>query len=139
MFCKIVNENKPTENNQLEEEEDEHLDQISITSENSSNTEEIIQQNKYKDLFAFLVNDKEYKIRFLQRDREGRDPETFTEKLLFNFPNIMSATIISLYYDRVDQTSIGMSVLGYIYGKKLLPVLLSIYTMKSVMLYNSSK
>ena len=114
-----------------------HINQRKVLNELLENSKcEGTQQepeNKVNINFGDLtINDTPYSVRYSYKSNcksDSSKERSFNEQLYSRTSKILTASIISMYFGKVDVNSVTLSLVGYLFGERIFPILVTNYSL----------
>lgn len=117
-----------------------HINQRKVLNElinNTSQTTDKAQQSTQDisneinmDFGKLTINGVNYDVSYSYKGKNERSKErSFNEQLYSNTSKILTASIISMYFGKVDVNSVTLSLVGYLFGERIFPILVTNYSL----------
>lgn len=115
-----------------------HINQRKVLNElinNTSQTTNKAQQSSKSELINMdfgnlTINGVTYSISYSYKGKnEEKKERSFNEQLYSNTSKILTASIISMYFGKVDVNSVTLSLVGYLFGERIFPILVTNYSL----------
>jgi hypothetical protein len=120
------------ENKQFRQVLDELVEKVNSKCKvNTDNVEEKIKM----DFGDLTINGITYSVTYSYKKNHFSKECSFNEQLYKHTSKILTASMISMYFGKVDVNSVTLSLLGYLFGESIFPILVTNYSLSYVYRY----
>lgn len=106
---------------------DVHIKQRQVLSELKSKYAVDVTDTLELDLGKWIINGESYSVQYSYKgkgDDSGKEL-SFNEKLYKHVSKTLTASMISMYFGKVDVNSVTLSLIGYTFGETIFPILVT--------------